>query len=125
MNRTWVFSSLLFGSFLLSACGARPGDACKGELYMCSSEKEALECRSSKWRALPCRGSEGCSEVSGQVVCDMRTNSDGDACASGAEGRGLCTADGKGVLECRMGKLVLVKTCSACTTHSATVTCQP
>ncbi|MET0402636.1 MAG: hypothetical protein ABW123_09545 [Cystobacter sp.] len=124
-NRSWVLSSLLLGSFLWSACGAKAGDSCKSETYLCSSEKEALECRGAVWRALPCRGGSGCSEESGSVVCDMRGNLDGDACASSAEGRGLCTDDGKGVLECRMGSLVRVRSCGTCTMDSALVTCAP
>jgi hypothetical protein len=125
MNRAWVLSSLLLGCFLLSACGAKVGDACRGTSYTCSSEKEALECRGSEWRALPCRGGSGCSEDSGVVACDMRGSVAGDACALGAEGRGLCTDDGKAVLECRMGTLVGIKTCGTCTMDSELVTCLP
>ncbi|WP_395849126.1 hypothetical protein [Cystobacter fuscus] len=126
MNRTWLLSSLLLGSFLLSACGAKAGDACKDSTaFSCASEKEALECRNSEWRALPCRGSEGCDEASGKVVCDMRGSVEGDACALTAEGRGLCTEDGKGVLECRMGTLVRTRACGTCSMDNALVSCVP
>jgi hypothetical protein len=55
----------------------------------------------------------------------MNGNVAGDGCAASAEGRGLCTADGKAVLECRMGVLVLVKTCGTCVMDATRVTCQP
>jgi hypothetical protein len=125
MNRSPVLFSLMIGSLLLSACGVKAGDSCSGGGYTCASEKEALECRDKEWRTLQCRGSSGCSESDGTVECDMRGNLGGDACAASAEGRGLCTADGKAVLECRMGVLVQVKTCSSCVMDDARVTCQP
>lgn len=125
MNRTPVLFSMLLGSLLLSACGAKAGDACSGTGYQCASEKEALECRDKVWRSLPCKGGGGCTESDKTISCDMRNNVDGDACAASAEGTGLCTADGKAVLECRQGKLVQVKTCSVCTMDSTRVTCQP
>src|SRR6218665_1366322 len=124
MTRSHVLFSLL-GSLLMSACGVNAGDACKGSSYTCSSEKEAFECRDSVWRAVPCRGASGCEESSGSVSCDMRGNPGGDTCAASAEGRGLCTADGKAVLECRMGMLVQVKTCGTCTMSNTLVTCAP
>jgi hypothetical protein len=125
MNRSFLFLLPLLGSLVLSACGAKAGDKCQGNDYTCSSEKESLECRDHAWRALPCRGPAGCTEQDQTVRCDLTGNVEGDACAASAEGRGLCTADGKAVLECRMGKLVQVKTCGTCTMDSARVTCQP
>lgn len=125
MNRSPVLFSLMIGSLLLSACGVKAGDSCSGGGYTCASEKEALECRNEVWRALPCRGASGCTESGGSIRCDMTGNRAEDACAASAEGRGLCTADGKAVLECRMGVLVQVKTCGTCVMDDTRVTCQP
>ncbi|HEX8821965.1 MAG TPA: hypothetical protein VF794_18705 [Archangium sp.] len=125
MNRSLVLLPLLFGSLLLSACIVQPGDACEGGGYTCSSQTEALECRDKKWRTLPCRGPQGCSEDGQTVSCDLTLNVEGDACAASAEGRGQCTADATAVLECRMGTLVKVKSCSVCTMDSTRVICQP
>lgn len=125
MNHFRVLLPLMIGSLLLSACGVKAGDSCSGGGYTCASEKEALECRDKEWRTLPCRGTSGCSETEDTIHCDMRGNAAGDACAASAEGRGLCTADGKAVLECRMGVLVEVKTCGTCVMDETRVTCQP
>jgi hypothetical protein len=124
MNRS-LFLLPLLGSLVLSACGVKAGDSCEGGGYTCSSETEALECRDKEWRALPCKGPSGCTEDDQTVSCDLRGNVEGDTCAASAEGRGLCTADGKAVLECRMGTLVQVKTCGTCTMDTARVICQP
>lgn len=124
MNRSLVLLPWLLGSLVLSACGVKAGDKCEGGGYTCASEKEALECRDKVWRTLPCRGPAGCSEEGNSVSCDMVGNVEEDACAASAEGRGLCTADGKAVLECRMGMLVQVKECRVCTMDSTRVTCQ-
>jgi hypothetical protein len=55
----------------------------------------------------------------------MRGNLEGDACASTAQGRGLCTADGMGTLECRSGTLVKTNTCRTCTEDMGMVVCTP
>ena len=125
MTRPRVLLSLCVGSLLWSACGVKAGDDCQGSVYTCSSEKEALECKDSKWRALPCQGASGCSEQDGSVSCDLRGNAAGDGCALVAEGHGLCSADGKALLECRMGMLVQVRTCGSCTQSTTLVTCNP
>lgn len=125
MIRSRVLFPLWLGFLLLPACGAKEGDACKGAVFTCSSEKEALECRDSKWRTLPCRGPAGCDESGDTIICDMANNGDGDACAASAEGKGLCTADAKAVLECRMGTLVQTRTCGTCTQDGARVLCKP
>lgn len=124
MTRSLRVLPLLLGSLLLSACGVKAGDTCEGGGYLCSSEKEALECRSNVWRTLPCRGPSGCSEAGGTIQCDLTGSVAGDACAASAEGRGLCTADGKAVLECRMGELVEVKTCRVCSMTETRVVCE-
>ena len=124
MNRPPVLFSLLIGSLLLSACGTKAGDSCEGSGYMCASEEAALECRDKVWRELPCRGASGCGESGDSITCDMSGNVEGDACAASAEGRGLCTADGKAILECRMGTLVKSRTCNTCTESGGFANCQ-
>ena len=124
MNRSLLLLPLL-ASFLLPACGPTAGDECSGGGYLCSGEKEALECRNGMWRALPCKGSLGCAELSDSIRCDMSGNRGGDACAASAEGRGLCASDGRTLLECRMGLLVEVKQCGTCSMSNTQVVCQP
>lgn len=124
MTRSLQLLPLLLGSLVLSACGVKAGDKCEGGGYLCSHEKEALECRDKTWRTLPCKGPSGCTEAAGSIQCDMTGSVEGDACAASAEGRGLCTTDGKAVLECRMGTLVLIKQCRVCTMDSTRVNCQ-
>jgi hypothetical protein len=126
MNRSLVLLPLLAGSLLLSACGVKAGDSCEGGGYTCASEKEALECRDKKWRTLPCRGPQGCTQDGQTLSCDLTLNVEGDACAASAEGLGQCAADGKAILECRMGTLVRVKTCGTCASDSSgAIRCQP
>jgi hypothetical protein len=125
MNRSLQLLPVLLGSLLLSACGVKAGDKCEGGGYLCASEKEALECRDRVWRALPCRGPSGCTEADSSIQCDLTGSVDGDACAASAEGRGLCTADGLAVLECRMGTLVQIKSCRSCTMSETRVICEP
>jgi hypothetical protein len=124
MNRSLLLLPL-FGSLLLPACGPTAGEDCQGGGYVCTSDKEALECRDGQWRALPCKGPLGCSEDDGTIRCDLSGSVEGDPCALSAEGRGLCTADAKAVLECRMGSLVQVRECSVCAMDSTRVICQP
>ncbi len=125
MNRSLVLLPVLLASLLLPACGVKAGDSCEGGGYTCASEKTALECRDQKWRTLHCRGPSGCTEAGQTINCDMNGNVEGDACAQSAEGRGLCTADGKAMLECRMGLLVRVRECGVCSMDSARVSCLP
>ena len=50
---------------------------------------------------------------------------EGDRCASSAEGKGLCTSDGKGTLECRSGILVKTNPCTSCGVMNDQVICTP
>lgn len=125
MNRFLVLLPLV-GSLFSFGCGEDPavGVECEGSGYVCSSTTEALECRQGQWRTLPCRGSRGCQEQNGSIRCDTSANVVGDNCASSAEGRGLCRADGLAVLECRMGTLVEAAVCSACSVSGEQIICQ-
>lgn len=109
-----------------SGCGQpKAGDRCDTTGFLCSSPTSALECRVGTWVTLPCRGTNGCKRQADVVSCDMTGNAEGDACASTAEAKGLCTTDGKGTLECRDGTLVKTNTCRTCTVSGDTVVCQP
>jgi hypothetical protein len=124
MNRFLALLPLV-GSLLLPGCGGPDvGDSCETSGYICSSEAQALECRQSQWRALPCRGPLGCQEAAGSIRCDTSANVAGDSCALSAEGRGLCRSDGLAVLECRVGVLVETEVCSSCTQSGSQIVCQ-
>lgn len=111
---------------LVTACsGPQAGESCDVNGFLCQDEKTALECRVGKWQALPCRGPTGCSTEGDIVNCDLTGALLNDACASSAEGRGVCTNDGKGTLECQQGKFVQTNTCTSCAVSGDQVTCTP
>lgn len=118
-------------SLFATACGApKAGDKCDTTGFLCESSQTAMECKLGVWVSLPCKGSGGCVRDGDTVKCDMSGNAEGDACASSAAGKGLCTMDGKATLECRedmSGNLVLTKTntCRTCTVTGDQVICQP
>ncbi|MEW5738268.1 MAG: hypothetical protein AB1938_05045 [Myxococcota bacterium] len=118
-----VVSSL---ALLASACGSpKAGDKCDTAGFLCESTTAALECKVGAWVSLPCKGPGGCKREGDTVKCDMSANVEGDACASTAEGKGLCTTDGMGTLECRNGVLVKTNTCRTCAVTGDQVICQP
>ena len=116
----------LVAATLLAACGSVvEGGTCDTAGFWCADATSALECRLGTWTKLPCRGPNGCKRDQDLIRCDMTNNLENDNCASSAEGRGLCTADGLGTLECRSGKLVKTNTCRSCTVTNEQVVCQP
>jgi hypothetical protein len=118
--------SLVFAFLSLFGCGApMANDTCNATGFLCEAASSALECRAGKWVSLPCRGPNGCKREGEVVKCDMTGNAIDDACASTAEGKGLCSADSKATLECRDGKLVQTHTCRSCSVAADVVTCQP
>ncbi|MFO0600477.1 MAG: hypothetical protein U0228_34530 [Myxococcaceae bacterium] len=96
---------------------------CNVSGFLCADRATALECKVGMWARLPCRGDGGCLNSMGTITCDMNGAIEGDACASSAEGRGLCT-DG-GTLECRDGRFVKTNTCRSCVVQNDTVVCTP
>ncbi|MFP2930889.1 hypothetical protein ACLESO_37955 [Pyxidicoccus sp. 3LG] len=125
MNRSLLAAVSLVGSLLLAGCSQGAGDSCEGSGFICQEDVLALECRSGVWREVPCKGPLGCRETGDAVRCDTSNNVAGDACASSAEGTGLCNPDGTAVLECRRGILEETATCSSCTDSGGQVVCQP
>lgn len=120
------FASLVaFITFATSCSTPAAGDTCSTAGFLCESAASALECRLGSWVALPCKGVNGCKREGSLVKCDMALNVENDACASSAEGKGLCTADGLGTLECRDGKLIKTNSCRTCSVAGDLVTCQP
>ena len=129
---------LFCATVALSACGsAAPGGPCNTTGFLCSDNVTALECQLGVWVALPCRGPTGSQRDGSTITCDRRANTEGDTCATTAVGSGLCTADGKGTLECRndpvahTNTLVKTNSCRTCTVMRNTTTmkdeviCQP
>jgi hypothetical protein len=123
MNALRLALCPLLGWLLLAGCGPSSGDECEGGGYVCESDEVALECRQEQWRAIPCKGPLGCNTVGDSIRCDTSGNVAGDACAASAEGRALCRADGKALIECRQGLLVETLTCTSCTSDGSRVTC--
>jgi hypothetical protein len=58
------------------------------------------------------------------VSCDMSGDKAGDACASTAEGKGLCASGGTATLECHGGILVQTNSCVSCAVSNDQVVCQ-
>ncbi len=116
----------LIAFVVLSACASpRAGEDCNQAGFLCESQASALECKLGTWESLPCKGPNGCLRDDDTIKCDMTGNVEGDNCASSAAGKGLCTADNKGTLECRDGKLVKTNECRSCRIDGETVVCEP
>lgn len=115
----------IVAALVTTACGgAQAGESCDQTGFLCADATSALECRVGKWTTLPCRGPAGCARSGDIIRCDMSGNNENDACASTAEGKGLCTANGTATLECRQGTLVKTNTCTSCTVSGDQVACK-
>ena len=111
---------------LAAACGSpKSGDKCSANGFVCENATNAMECKLSVWVALPCKGPGGCVKSADSIQCDMTADVAGDACASSAEGKGLCTTDGTGTLECKNGVLTQTNTCRTCSVMNDQVICSP
>lgn len=126
MNLTMRLALCSLFLCLAAACGSpKAGDKCDTTGFLCADGATALECKLQAWVSLPCKGTNGCKREADLVKCDMTGNEENDKCASTAEGKGLCTKDNLGTLECRDGALVKTNTCRSCAVSGETVVCQP
>jgi hypothetical protein len=88
------------------------GEPCKEEgNYGCSLDAKALlKCDAMRWtKAQDCKGANGCAPNAQGATCDQRP--DVSTCKSQDEGNGSCSADGKSLVLCRSGKMVVAATC--------------
>lgn len=132
MRRSWL--AVVVCVVPLFGCGGpKAGASCDTTGFICADANTALECQSNLWLALPCRGPAGCKKVTDTITCDMSLNLENDACAVVAQGKGLCTPDGKAQLECRVVttggvasvKLQKTSDCRTCSVQAEQVVCQP
>jgi hypothetical protein len=125
MRQLLLATSLVTSLFAVGCGTPKAGDSCNVTGFLCESGTAALECKVGKWVQLPCKGINGCKREGELVKCDMTGNVENDACASLAERKGLCTADGKATLECIDGTLKKTNVCRTCMVSGETVVCQP
>jgi hypothetical protein len=124
MRTPLVLLSSFVAALLLGACGGpEAGESCNTTGFACQDERTALECASKTWRAIPCRGANGCDVAVGKVTCDVTRNQAGDACASVNEGQGICDPTGTATLECRGGAFQQTNTCTSCQVSGDQVIC--
>ncbi|MBI3182035.1 MAG: hypothetical protein HYZ28_07805 [Myxococcales bacterium] len=117
--------SVAFALWFLAGCGApKEGDSCSQTGFLCLDSSAALECKAERWTKLPCKGPGGCKREGELIKCDMSGNLEGDACASTAEGKGLCNSTQTATLECREGVLRKTNDCITCTVTGDQIACQ-
>jgi hypothetical protein len=90
------------------------GEPCKAEgNFSCSVDSKAmLKCDSKHWTKVDdCKGQHGCVSNAQGATCDQGTESLGASCTPQNEGNGSCTPDGKSLLVCHSGKMVVGATC--------------
>jgi hypothetical protein len=83
-----------------------------------------LVCEGGSWREVPCRGVNGCTSNSDQVLCDTSGNRAGDACTRRNEGTATCTtADNNLRLKCTNGTWVGETCYLGCSVVNDSVVC--
>lgn len=109
---------------LVLACGgAHAGGGCAFGSFACEDPHTALECETGTWRAIACKGPDGCADRNGQITCDASLDVAGDPCGLAQDGNAICSSDGGAVLQCRQGQWTEVRTCS-CVSAGTQVACQ-
>jgi hypothetical protein len=107
-------------------CDAAAGDPCLNETSgHCADATNALQCTNGHYRAVPCRGPNGCADDGQQFHCDASQDQVGDACLAASDGKFICTTDGKQELICQSGTWQVSKACaSGCSVQSGKVLCK-
>jgi hypothetical protein len=112
---------------LCDITGNVAGDVCattdEGNSRCKSGGRERIVCRGGKYVVEPCRGRRGCYSSAGSHGCDQSVAVDGDACFGASS---ACSADGKRVLVCRVGRFEETARCDGkggCTVLAGQLTC--
>lgn len=110
--------SLITCAFVLALAGGcskkvpDTGSKCTKEGdVVCKDKKSAVICAGGTWQALPCRGGTGCMSMgpSANDSCNNTKYEVGEPCVTD---KPECKLDGKGVIECKDNKWVLVQKCA-------------
>jgi hypothetical protein len=103
----WV---LLVVAALAADCKPAVGRPCTRGQAACTDARSGLFCApDGTYRAVPCRGRDGCRPEGAKVSCDQSIAVEGDACT---EPGFACTEDKKTDLTCRDGVFVRAQTCA-------------
>ena len=105
---------LLIATFSVPGCKKKVPEAgakCTEEgSVVCKDKGSAMLCAGGAWQALPCRGGTGCMSMgAGKDNCTNTKYEEGEPCVST---KPECRLDGKGVIECKGNKWVLVQKCA-------------
>jgi hypothetical protein len=90
------------------------GEPCREEgTFGCSVDTKGLmKCDGKHWMRIDdCKGQNGCTSNAAGAKCDKGTETAGASCSPENEGNGACAPDGKSLLMCRSGKMVVAATC--------------
>ncbi len=91
------------------------GEPCfkdEGEPQCTGDGKAMIKCVDNRWvKTEDCMGKLGCVANAKGATCDLGAAAAGDDCTPENEGNAACTEDGKALLLCRDGKMVLESTC--------------
>ena len=90
------------------------GEPCfeEGEPQCTGDGKAMIKCVGNRWELLDeCNGALGCVANAKGATCDLGAAAAGDDCTPENEGNASCTEDGKALLLCKDGKMVVESTC--------------
>jgi hypothetical protein len=125
MKRTAVLAAAALLGIALVGCKPKAGASCKIETKeVCVEDKKALVCHDGKWEEMSCRGDKGCQKSGSDSTCDQSVAEEKDVC--NLIGDFVCTADKKGMLECKGNRWTFVQSClgeRACVMEQKKVTC--
>jgi hypothetical protein len=110
-HHRWLSSLTLVATLVVAACGQtrQLGAPCAGEDTLtggsCDGSAHLVACRNFTWHQDFCRGPRGCVDKR----CDQSIAEPGDGC--GTAGALACGADGKELLRCDAGAMVVAHEC--------------
>lgn len=111
MNRQALLGAACLAAVALSAgCKPKSGGTCKLETKeICVDNKQALVCHEGKWEEMSCKGPAGCAKSGAEATCDQAVADEKEVCNVASDV--ICTADKKGMLECRGNRWTFSQAC--------------